>query len=229
MGLHVLNVFQILRLLSTRGHYSIDIIIGWVVAIYVSNPADRLGLYYSRGVLWKEIAPRDRVDAFEKMVGIPRKNRQSFSSSSTSHIDESLLMYESTPTTAKIVSELASEFVNRGLSDLHLEVETMMKNHNMQFPATTHNQIQFVPRKDLIRLLGWAQLKVEELRAEADACLGISDLKTAEMSKREILIVMWERMKLVLFQEERQQYGLECFAMGDEDEIAGNIDEKKFN
>merc|ERR1719410_3041224 len=99
LGLHVLNVFQILRLLSTRGHYSIDIIIGWVVAIYVSNPADRLGLYYSRGVLWKEIAPRDRVDAFEKMVGIPRKNRQSFSSSSTSHIDESLLMYESTPTT----------------------------------------------------------------------------------------------------------------------------------
>jgi len=30
--MHVINVFQIVRLLATRGHYSIDLIIGWVVA-----------------------------------------------------------------------------------------------------------------------------------------------------------------------------------------------------
>ncbi|OEU11187.1 hypothetical protein FRACYDRAFT_141457, partial [Fragilariopsis cylindrus CCMP1102] len=39
--IHVLNILQIIRLLATRGHYSIDIIIGWYVAVYVSNPAGR--------------------------------------------------------------------------------------------------------------------------------------------------------------------------------------------
>lgn len=46
---HWFNVFQIIRLLATRGHYSIDIIIGWYMAISVSNPAGRLGRYFSRG------------------------------------------------------------------------------------------------------------------------------------------------------------------------------------
>lgn len=46
---HVFDIFQIIRLLATRGHYSIDIIIGFFMAVYVSNPAGRLGRYYSRG------------------------------------------------------------------------------------------------------------------------------------------------------------------------------------
>ena len=46
--LHFLNLLQIVRLLATRGHYSIDIIVGWIVAIYVTNPAERLGSYFSR-------------------------------------------------------------------------------------------------------------------------------------------------------------------------------------
>lgn len=46
---HVFNVLQIIRLLATRGHYSIDIIIGWYMAISISNPAGRLGRYFSRG------------------------------------------------------------------------------------------------------------------------------------------------------------------------------------
>jgi hypothetical protein len=46
--MHILNVYQIVRLLATRGHYSIDIIIGWIVAGYLTNPAGRLGYYYSR-------------------------------------------------------------------------------------------------------------------------------------------------------------------------------------
>ena len=49
MGLifHVLNCLQVYRLLATRGHYSIDIIVGFVVAVHVTNPAERLGLYFS--------------------------------------------------------------------------------------------------------------------------------------------------------------------------------------
>merc|ERR1712107_150016 len=46
--LHLVNIFQILRLLATRGHYSIDILVGWLVAVYVSNPAERVGRWYSR-------------------------------------------------------------------------------------------------------------------------------------------------------------------------------------
>ena len=46
---HVFNVLQIIRLLATRGHYSIDIIIGWYMAVRISNPAGRLGRYFSRG------------------------------------------------------------------------------------------------------------------------------------------------------------------------------------
>jgi hypothetical protein len=46
---HVFDIFQIIRLLATRGHYSIDIVIGWYMAVYVSNPAGRLGRHFSRG------------------------------------------------------------------------------------------------------------------------------------------------------------------------------------
>ena len=45
--LHLLNVLQIVRLLGSRGHYSIDIIVGWLVAVYVTNPAEKLGSYLS--------------------------------------------------------------------------------------------------------------------------------------------------------------------------------------
>ena len=48
IAIHVINVFQIIRLLATRGHYSIDLIMGWIVAVYVTNPAERLGRHYSR-------------------------------------------------------------------------------------------------------------------------------------------------------------------------------------
>ena len=48
VAVHALNVVQIVRLLATRGHYSIDLIMGWIVAVYVTNPAERLGRHYSR-------------------------------------------------------------------------------------------------------------------------------------------------------------------------------------
>ena len=47
---HFFNILQVIRLLATRGHYSIDIIIGFYMAKSVSNPAGRLGRHFSRGV-----------------------------------------------------------------------------------------------------------------------------------------------------------------------------------
>jgi len=67
--LHVMNIFQIVRLLASRGHYSIDIIIGWCVAVYVCNPAGRLGSYYARGEI-QAVLPQTPTEAFEVVTGI---------------------------------------------------------------------------------------------------------------------------------------------------------------
>ena len=66
--LHCCNWFQAIRLLSTRGHYSIDLIIGYVVAVFVSSPAERLGLYYSWGTL--PTLPQSFIETFEMLVGV---------------------------------------------------------------------------------------------------------------------------------------------------------------
>lgn len=66
--LHCFNWLQAIRLLATRGHYSIDLIIGYVVAAFVSSPADRIGLCYSRGIL-QPVIP-GIVEAFEILVGV---------------------------------------------------------------------------------------------------------------------------------------------------------------
>lgn len=68
--LHVMNVFQIVRLLATRGHYSIDIIIGWCVAVYVGRGAGRLGRQYGRGVSFQKFLPETPTEAFEAVTGI---------------------------------------------------------------------------------------------------------------------------------------------------------------
>lgn len=65
--LHTFNWLQGLRLLATRGHYSIDLIIGYVVAVFVSSPAERLGIYYSRGVTPVLPSP---IETFEILVGV---------------------------------------------------------------------------------------------------------------------------------------------------------------
>ena len=72
--MHMINLLQVLRLLSTRGHYSIDLIMGWVVAVYVTNPAERLGRYYSRfnwddsaGVSGLDIRNRSKRDMAKKV------------------------------------------------------------------------------------------------------------------------------------------------------------------
>ena len=68
---HTLNALQIVRLLATRGHYSIDMIIGWYMAVHVSNSAGRLGRYYSRGTPMHELfLPNNAREAFESVTGV---------------------------------------------------------------------------------------------------------------------------------------------------------------
>ena len=65
--LHCFNWLQAIRLLATRGHYSIDLIIGYVVAVFVSHPAERWGLYYSWGI---QPPLPSALETFEILVGV---------------------------------------------------------------------------------------------------------------------------------------------------------------
>jgi hypothetical protein len=67
VSLHCFNWLQAIRLLATRGHYSIDLIIGYVVAVWVSSPAERLGLYYSHMI---PPALPGIVETFEALIGV---------------------------------------------------------------------------------------------------------------------------------------------------------------
>lgn len=108
LALHAFNVFQMIRLLATRGHYSIDIIIGWCVAVNVSNPAGRAGRSFSRGVSFVEMVPATPVDAFETVTGVQRT--------------ESYNSIIQSDTTARIAAEVASNFAKRGLQELRTDL-----------------------------------------------------------------------------------------------------------
>ena len=86
---HALNVLQILRLLATRGHYSIDVIIGWVVATSVSQPAGRLGRYYSRGdyPLKDIVVPSSAQHALEVVMGVRDERNEHRMSALLKHAD----------------------------------------------------------------------------------------------------------------------------------------------
>ena len=53
--MHVLNIYQIVRLLATRGHYSIDIIIGYFYFTFDENKVKKKGrkIEISRDKPWK--------------------------------------------------------------------------------------------------------------------------------------------------------------------------------
>lgn len=72
---HVLNALQIVRLLATRGHYSIDIVIAWYVASHISRSAGRLGWYYSRGKTISDWLPKSPRQLFERLAGIDGERR----------------------------------------------------------------------------------------------------------------------------------------------------------
>eukprot|EP00956_Cyclotella_meneghiniana_P000655 scaffold709_cov67-Cyclotella_meneghiniana.AAC.7 len=68
IALHAFNWLQAVRLLATRGHYSIDLIIGYIVAVFVSSPAERLGWYFSHSL--SPTLPRNALETFEILVGV---------------------------------------------------------------------------------------------------------------------------------------------------------------
>jgi hypothetical protein len=224
--LHALNTFQILRLLATRGHYSIDIIIGWVVAIYVSNPAERLGRYYSHGVGFRTFVPGDAREAFEAVIGLHDNKRgaegltqkdklwlikHGISSDSIESEDE--LYMEGSTTVAKVVAQMAGQWAKRNLAELKTELE----RHGV---AVT--ELGYLRRWDLIRLLSWAKLNLEDLSAEAKRM----DVKLpSNLPRVEILIMMlgstramveerarrasqWAHESLVDLQAELERHGM---------------------
>jgi hypothetical protein len=200
--LHALNTFQILRLLATRGHYSIDIIIGWVVAVYVSNPAERLGRYYSHGVLFRTLVPGDAREAFEAVIGLHDIKRGAegltqqdklwlikHGISSDSLESEDDLYMEGSATVAKVVAQMAGQWAKRNLAELKTELE----RHGM-----TATELGELGRRDLIRLLSWAKLNLEDLSAEARRM----DVKLpSNLPRMEILIMMLGRTRAMM--EER--------------------------
>jgi len=113
--LHCFNWFQAIRLLATRGHYSIDLIIGYVVAVFVSSPAERLGLYYSWRVL--PTLPQSLIETFEVLVGVDAKTP--FSSPSQHEKDPHEVQSE---TSVRVIVEIISGFslpflTSEGLSE----------------------------------------------------------------------------------------------------------------
>lgn len=68
--IHLFNVFQVVRMLATRGHYTIDIIMGWVVAVYFTSGAGAMGRAYTQGTpLWK-LLPRTPQEIWYLYTGI---------------------------------------------------------------------------------------------------------------------------------------------------------------
>ena len=111
---HAFNVFQIIRLLATRGHYSIDIVIGWFMATRVSNPAGRIGRHFSRGDAssFQHDLPSSASDVFEKITGVDGVRDQARMSvlMKTSEVQKLLLQMKDddevfTEPTARLVAE----------------------------------------------------------------------------------------------------------------------------
>jgi hypothetical protein len=202
---HALNTLQILRLLATRGHYSIDIIIGWVVAVYVSNPAERLGRYYSHGMAFRTFVPGDAREAFEAVIGLHdiRRGAEGLTQedrlwllkhgiSSDCIESEDDLYMEGSATAAKVVAQMAGQWAKRNLAELKTELE----RHGMA--ATELGQLR---RQDLIRLLSWAKLNLEDLMAEARRM----DVKLpSNLPRMEILVMMLGRTRAIM--EERARW-----------------------
>eukprot|EP00978_Attheya_sp_CCMP212_P000966 scaffold2027_cov52-Attheya_sp.AAC.1 len=208
VALHVFNVFQIIRLLATRGHYSIDIIIGWCVAVYVSTPAERLGRHYSRGMKWSDVMPGNRVEAFETFIGVSdmRIGRQSVRTlhyhEEEHHSNLSPISNEVRPgvevvsqrdhdeyysvqsdTATRIAADMATDFAKRSLNDLREDLTRV----GLQMA-----EIRDLRRNDLIRMAELARLKMAELRSEARKL----DISLAEgMSRREILARIVAKVK----------------------------------
>jgi len=122
IALHVVNVLQIIRLLATRGHYSIDMIIGWVVAVYVSNPAERLGLFYSKGGMRLGNLAKVKftpIAFFEKIAGI-RETKRGIRSKLSATEEDILNILEPSKNDGHTL-KLASTFLQKEFQDLNVD------------------------------------------------------------------------------------------------------------
>jgi hypothetical protein len=201
--LHALNAFQILRLLATRGHYSIDIIIGWVVAVYVSNPAERVGRYFSRGVGLGTFVPVDAQEAFEAVIGVYDIKRGAEGltaddrawllkhgiSSEDIESEDDLYLEGGSVTATRAMVEMAGQWAKKNLTDIQVELE------RQGIEAAELGELR---RQDLIRLLSWAKLNLDDLIAEAKQ-MGLTLQSNAP--RMEILVMMLGRTRVVM--EER--------------------------
>lgn len=176
LALHILNAFSMIRLLATRGHYSIDIIIGWVVAVYVSNPAERIGRFYSRKCSFRSLVPGSARDAFENFIGI-------YDVRIASHFDSTDVLYHLAQQDNSTV-RIASHWAQRSFQDLIREVE----QHGIKI-----REIQNFQKMELIRLLQWAQMRMIELRAEADNRFNLTFREG--QPRAEIISQMWGQWK----------------------------------
>lgn len=126
---HVCNAFQTVRLLATRGHYSIDIIIAWYVAVQISNSAARLGRYYSRGASMREVMPANATEVFETVTGVGRARtdarmsklmqRDEFKELLKQVQDDDMTPEEQSETTARLIHEQLSDQVHEHMQRLY--------------------------------------------------------------------------------------------------------------
>mmetsp|Transcript_541 Transcript_541/g.723 ORF Transcript_541/g.723 Transcript_541/m.723 type:complete len:298 (+) Transcript_541:50-943(+) len=180
LALHVLNIFSMIRLLATRGHYSIDIIIGWVVAVYVSNPAERIGRFYSRKGSFRSLVPVNARDAFENFIGI-------YDVRIASQFDSADALYKLDQQGDNSTAQIASHWAQQNLQDLRREVE----KHGIKI-----REIQNLQKMELIRLLQWAQMRMTELRAEADNRFNLTFREG--QPRAEIISQMWNQWNLTM-------------------------------
>ena len=147
--LHILNVLQIVRLLATRGHYSIDMIIGWYVAVYVSAPAGRLGRYFSRGT--SPALPKTAHEAFEYATGVAGTRREQRMSilMQRPEVQEALRQMEAeadvdvqSETTARIIQETASKMMQEHARLLHDELQYLQQHAKEAVRAIRERRIQ---------------------------------------------------------------------------------------
>eukprot|EP00970_Alexandrium_tamarense_P012788 scaffold3087_cov130-Alexandrium_tamarense.AAC.28 len=120
--LHTFNWLQVIRLLATRGHYSIDLIIGYVVAVFVSTPAERLGLYYSRGV--PPSLPQNIVETFEILIGVRVKEVKVGVGGDRSR---GVCKCEDGGTRVAMQPSLQLENRNRSIDELNVQSETSVR------------------------------------------------------------------------------------------------------
>jgi hypothetical protein len=160
---HILNVLQVVRLLATRGHYSIDMIIGWYVAVYVSAPAGRLGRYYSQGANVQDILPKTPLEAFDYATGVAdtRLQRRMSLLMQRPEVQEALEAMQKedgeedvaiqSETTATILQETASKMMQEQAELLQEEIQHLQQQARQAVEAMKEKRLKMsASKKDCV-------------------------------------------------------------------------------